>query len=525
VLGLLIFFPFTFVGLDFTDQGYHFFNQLVIRSPSDALNLSRMAWPVDWVCALAVRLLSIETLWGWRILGLLVWTSNYVLTVSLVSKVLPRQTPQQRWISFALTTALFLLSSKTVPEGMIVSPDYYSLPLLSALLSLHLFWTAITAPSLAAYLGLSASLFMLSYLRLTFAGLFLVMPILLWQQYRALRSFLFVLSALGLAIAVGYYVILKEALAGDLTGRYSLGVIVRLIANDVLALTRQCGISLAVGLASGLFARFRGATVSHGILTFASGAVLGLAVHSGLREEHLLQWLFVLLIISFLALAILRSEVITKQQRVFVIVALLYSVLLGFGSDSGILKMKYLLTPAMAPGLIILLCELPRWTRNTAAVSLLLISLVCLYHNLYREDLSAILQHPHFAQHPRVGSIIVSRWTQRALADFEKIEQKFAGRPRHYGPRVPLLNALSPLAARTPAWLEVLPLNRSIRAVEELCAIGGVFIETRFTLFEADRSRLVPPQLLRFRDHFLSRGGKLVEETPFFRVYECPRPT
>lgn len=456
VIVMAVLVPLSFIGLDFTDTGYHFVNQL------HGFDIPRVwqntaYYPLsDFLVHAVLTTAGAHTLMAYRLCGAVIWGLNAALALRFFHLAFGAGV-----VGASVLVPAVLLSIKPFAAGVPILANYESVPICLLLLSLILMrknslLNVVTLP----FMILARSTTILE------AGLIAVYDFF----YGTGKSKPHVLLLLG--VSAGTFGALKWGLIAHFASIQTIGAnqiqtLYQAYQRDAVTLIVILECVLAASVAAYAFYQRSWKWIGVGLL---AAGISGFSSILFDQSELILNFQWLLVLFSTVGLWVFWPGQRKDWAFLLGIFALFF-----VGSDTGIQKSGFLSFLLVAPALSLGVRWLSsRRARITALVLIQLASGAYLYASLFRVSWTAILNSPVIMSDPQLGTLLVSKTDQEIWTEFRVANTELSAR----GPTVmvvgsngPLLTVLTSLYKISPPliWSEIKPKELVRKEIASLC--------------------------------------------------------
>ena len=464
--------PLAFIGLDFSDMGYHFINQSNLEYFPILLRTTAYYWLSDSIPGIFISLFKLPLV-IFRLLGILIWLANAVLCFRLTHKLIQYfsgVSPSLKTLGFCVLPAV-LFSMKPTPTPLVI-PDYYTIPIpFLVFLLIQLVPTKDRIIRNSQLFSIISVLFILPFLRWPlllvsiFGYCFLIFfsPKLRWKQ-RLPISLFFVMQILFLGVYKFRFLDLFLAKDSMPTG-YLLGIlsiyqselvllksnlIVILVAITGFILLRRKKVFLQIymHILVGFFTYLFFKNFEFGPQSPQSTLMSYLTFHLLFASSILIFFLFV------------KSKTKLSLSMPFLLVLLSFPFLYFVGTNTGLRKSGYLAFLALTPTFYVLVTHYVNKRERFSALFLLnVLALTFLYSNVYRDSVAKIRTSPRLLFDSVLGVVLTNELYATAIEDFKTLvaTQAQFSNPFLIFPNTPLLYAYVKKYNIDMVWLEIKP--------------------------------------------------------------------
>lgn len=515
----LVFFlalPFAFVGLDFTDHGYHYYNQYFYGIFDGAIRNTCYFWLSDFISGSLIHLFG-GSFYAIKLNGILIWSLLGFMACTIFMRefksFLQNKSDYFLWVLFLVGS--LLLSGSSMGQGSTLVADYYVVPTVFVL-GIY----AVTVNGLRD--GFSSK---------RLAGLFILLSLLPLLRWPLVVTSFFVLGslfALGRLnrqkkIAVGVFAMfyllacyfyqslfLTPTLGMSRANSNAIGNIIRANLTDLKAflllsawgaLIYFAFLILRVLKRSNGFKFYTIAIVSFFILLLTSFALTEMSVYvfrGGIWffSAHCIYFFCVLFVLYVL---FARRDLAEPRQRVLVIFSLLLAAMYGVGSDNGFMKSGFFsFIPLIFAFRFLIPIVSKKFYLKVFCLFIFCLGLIQFHRALYRDELSLIYQQPVAISDSVLGLQISHPRTYEIISDLKSLLKQHPELIEGSAviPMAPLLNSYLKNVDKTLIFLSIKHSSQRLDWIREAYQRGTIrhLIEAKVTL--ADPIREFPQSSL-----------------------------
>jgi len=507
--------PFILVGIDFTDFGYHYINQLDFGILNGALRNSCYFWLSDFLSGILVHLsggyymsLKLSGVFVWCVLGGLIYrhfaSEGQVSTSSLSEKII---------VALAFLGAL-LLSGSSLGQGSTLIGDYYVIPVIfvfGLFLSIKNFISS--SNSNRKFFGILILSFLLPLFRwpLLIISIFSVSSLsFLTKLTRWQRIYIYIFLPVFLIGCFFYHsLFLVPTLGMSQADSYAFNGIIRSNITDLKIFSTLTFIGLLLWMAYFSFQylkRLKGFLLYlFSSVFFLAGVLFVFFLQESIQRVFLHSiWFYSSHIIFFICSVYLVSQTFlksknqNKQNLKFLFFSIIFAALYGLGSNNGFLKSGYFaFLPLIFTFLHIRKSLTPTWISSTLALGLFFLGLMQFYQNTYRDDLTSVLSQPRVISDSVMGWQITQPKTVAVIEDLKNLLNQHPHLKEKSAviQESPLLNAYLSKPDKTLIFLGIKYGKQRLKWVEDSYQSGHVLylIQAKLNLADPRRASLEWP--------------------------------
>lgn len=515
VLGTLVFAfvalaPSVFLGIDFSDFGFHFVNQSTLLAIDSFFFISAYCWASNLIPGLLVS--ALKSFFGFKVLGVLVWLILAVCfhrwSRELLKKTVPSAFNNQ--IYGICVAAGILFSAKPIVAGALVIPDYYTVPLvLLVWLVFELSSSNERGKKELSFLLLA--LFALPWFRwpllLTgFCGLVvLVMRLKGLEQKRWVQWTVPILYLIYLYL---YKVQFLDRFSPPIDSEgHGLSHLFSLYLTEAMRLL-FLGIQMLMAAVGGywIVSKLRPPWKTFGYLACVTlFFVFFVLAHFGFvvgGTAASINQRLILAAVVFFGLTFWRTGFGLREQPLVSYVAVSFFVigLYPLGSDTGLVKMGYLSFLLVVPAAYIFSTTLPKcWMQKCFVGAFAALAVLNFYSSLYRDDIAVIVKRPAFFVDDVLGPLVTTERNVKVLKHFKEVLGRVEPQSEHIliAPYAPLLGSYSAKFYSRLSWPEIKSDATISAEIYTLCneSKGTVLILSKINLASPLREVVDPTSI------------------------------
>lgn len=520
--------PIAFLGLDFTDFGFHFMVQTTVFEPSLFFYLSAYTWLSNLVPGLLIS--TTKSFLLFKVLGVATWIALAVAFCRWLGRLLGTLSSGSH-DGLLLVWCIFpaiLVSTKSITAGALIIPDYYTMALLPVVWLV--FSTIESGQDMRSSRRRALIFFVLCLLPMLRWPLLLVSiagaAVLTFEVRSNGRRYLMAIPAAMILILVLYKAYFLDVFTPRIsTPGHGVQQLLQLYWGETRRLLVASAEVLVVALLlKGVFQlpglRSRSALLPIAIFAYLAWRDFWTSMSITLNQQ------VVLVSSGFLIFYVWKNRHATSVDLLtrYLAASLLCIGFYPLGSDTGLIKMGYLSFLVSAPALFLLAKGFSKsWQRAGLVGVASVAAILYLYSSLYRDDISELIREPALVRDDVLGVVLTTSSNRKTLEQFKSIAVQVESTSDHIlvAPYGPLLGVYLERFYIRMSWPEIKSAAAVESEIKMLCSSGkkSVLILSKVN-FTSIKRELVDPNEISSLPKIWKQycGSDLVAENELFFV-------
>lgn len=413
--------PIAFIGLDFTDQGYHLVNQKFLFGEPNTISKNVYFWLSDFIGQQLVRISMVQTMTAWRLWGAVIWAVGGLLFFELLSRhseLLGKEKPKKTLLAICTVLGVWL-SVKPFSNGILLGPDYYTVPIPFLIFFVFFVFEFERGQKPWAFVFACFCCILLPVLRwpLVVTGI----CVLLWWSIVAKKKWYPICALIVFCSALFLYHL--NVIAQISPAAFNeIGHGRRIFRRYIIDILDLIQLGVGFGSVAGCLLFFLRYLRKGNLLNLlGSGALAFLCIFLFFGTDFFASFTDLKIVFFMLCGAIFLILRTPREERALWFLVIMVGFLYFAGSDTGLKKMGYLAFFILTPALYILLLEFKLQARALVIVAVGGLSWLHIYSSVYRDSLREIYLSPKIIEDSVLGTVMTTERNSEIISDFKRV--------------------------------------------------------------------------------------------------------